>query len=105
VTLFALATFFLQSYLVQTHVHPASEPVAQTLGLHSPAPGPLKTQDPVDQCRLCQELIHAGAFITPTASAVAASQAVIQAAVLVLPRRVALVATAFAWQSRAPPRR
>ena len=105
VTLFALAAFFLQSFAVQTHVHPASAPVARIVAVHAPAPAPLKTQDPVDQCPLCQELIHAGVFITPVVSALDASQAVVLVTFLVLPRLAAPVATAFAWQSRAPPRR
>ncbi len=104
--LFALAAFFLQSLAVQTHIHPADLPaVAKIAAAHHPAPAPLKSQDPIDQCRLCQELVHAGAFITPSTIAVAASQAFIQASFAVLPPATAGPATAFAWQSRAPPRR
>ncbi len=104
--LFALAAFFLQSLAVQTHIHPADLPAAaKIVAAHHPTPAPLKSQDPIDQCRLCQELVHAGAFITPPTIAVAASQAFIPASFAVLPPATAGPATAFAWQSRAPPRR
>jgi hypothetical protein len=104
--LFALVAFFLQSLAVQTHIHPAEQPVvAKIVAAHHPAPAPLKSQDPIDQCRLCQELVHAGAFVTPSTTAVAASQAFVLAAFVVLPPATAGPATAFAWQSRAPPRR
>ena len=71
----------------------------------TPAPAPLKSQDPIDQCRLCQELIHAGSFVTPSAAVTLANLnfvAVVFAALVAPAHRSA---TAFAWQSRAPPRR
>ena len=108
VTILALLTFFLQSLVVQTHVHPSQAPIktaAQIAALQQPGPVPLKTQDPLDQCRLCQELVHAGSYFTPSAVTLAASlsfTAAIFAAQRLVPDRSA---TAFSWQSRAPPRR
>lgn len=105
VTLVALLAFFLQNLAVQTHIHAADmAPVAKIVTSHTaPAPTP-KNQDPVDQCRLCQELVHAGSFITPTAALLAAPLAQVQAIpLLLLPARTQS-APAFAWQSRAPPR-
>ncbi len=102
--LFALAAFFLQSLAVQTHIHPADRPMVVKVAAHQPTPNPLKTQDPIDQCRLCQELVHAGAFITPSAAAIPASQTLVLAIFAFLPQGTAGPATAFAWQSRAPPR-
>ena len=106
VTALALLAFFLQGLVVQTHIH--APLAAQTLTDKSaslPAPAPLKAQDPIDQCRLCQEMAHAGIFVAPSASAAAISLtfalAVFAAPAEVSPRS----ATAFAWQSRAPPRR
>jgi hypothetical protein len=106
VTVFALLAFFLQGLVVQTHVHPSLAPATvQTATLQDQAPAPLKTQDPLDQCRLCQELVHAGSFFTPSAVTLAVNLSFITAifATLWLPADGS--ATAFAWQSRAPPRR
>jgi hypothetical protein len=106
VTLLALLAFFLQSLVVQSHFHPTSQPVsAQAAAAHVPAPAPLRGQGPVDQCRLCQELMHAGVFVTPSASFAVASLALTTAIFTVLPSALVSPATAFAWRSRAPPRR
>jgi len=110
VTILALLAFFLQSLVVQTHIHPSQaqtsiKAAAQIAALQQPGPVPLKTQDPLDQCRLCQELVHAGSYFTPSAVTLAASlsfTAAIFAAQRLVPDRSA---TAFSWQSRAPPRR
>jgi len=110
VTILALLAFFLQSLVVQTHVHPSPAQTSaqitnKSAALQQPGQVPLKTQDPLDQCRLCQELVHAGSFLTPSAVALAASlsfAAAIIAAHRLFPDRSA---TAFSWQSRAPPRR
>jgi hypothetical protein len=105
VTVFALLAFFLQGLVVQTHVHPSLAPATvSAVALQDQAPAPLKTQDPLDQCRLCQELVHAGSFFTPSAVVLAASLS-FTAAIFPAPRLAADgSATAFAWQSRAPPR-
>jgi len=105
VTLAAILAFFLQNLAIQTHIHPADAPVvAKVAATQTPVPGPLKAQDPIDQCRLCQELVHAGAFVAPSAVAIPASQILVLAAFAVLPRPSAALAPAFAWRSRAPPR-
>src|ERR1700744_6606853 len=65
VTLFALLAFFIQGLAVQTHIHEQA-PGAKTTALPAPVKAPLKSQDPVDQCRLCQVLLHSGLVITPS---------------------------------------
>jgi len=105
VTMLALLAFFLQSLAVQTHIHPALGPVAAKAStLHENGPAPLKNQDPQDQCRLCQELVHAGSFFTPTNVAFAAGLTFIATIFADLRASPDSSATAFAWQSRAPPR-
>lgn len=104
VTLLALLAFFFQGLAIQTHVHEQA-PTVRTTALPAPIKAPLKSQDPIDQCRLCQELVHAGAFITPSASAVPADQTYVTATFLILTAPITATATAFAWHSRAPPRR
>jgi hypothetical protein len=104
VTVFALLAFFIQSFAVQTHIH-EQVPAAKTAALPGPVKAPLKSQDPVDQCRLCQELVHGGSFITPSTVATPAGLTYIAAVFVVLAAPTSASATAFAWQSRAPPQR
>jgi hypothetical protein len=103
---FALLSFFLQTLAVQTHIHqqfPLTTDKAVTHGTSAPAPG--KNQDPMDQCRLCQELVHAGTFVTPSAALALATLIFVAATFAALPPATARSTTAFAWNSRAPPRR
>lgn len=101
VTLLALLAFFLQGLTVQTHIHQLIQPFAAS---SQSAPAPLKSQDPIDQCRLCQELVHAGAFVTPPASYVIASPVLTAAVFTASPSTFVSLTTSFAWRSRAPPR-
>jgi hypothetical protein len=102
ITALALLAFFLQSLSVQTHVHQPFEPVATKIQTGSAPKAPLKL-DPIDQCRLCQELAHAGTFVTPSVAATSPSLNLVAARFIVLVAFATAPATAFAWQSRAPP--
>src|SRR4051812_23199851 len=107
ITALALLAFFLQSLTLQTHVHQPLQPTsatAATLDLGG-AKLPLKNQDPVDQCRLCQELVNAGAFIAPTVVSSAVDLSFAAASLAAATAFLADPAKAFAWRSRAPPRR
>jgi hypothetical protein len=104
ITALALLAFFLQNLAVQTHIHQTLQPEAvkaQTDGSHK---APLKL-DPIDQCRLCQELVHAGTFLAPSVAASLLSLTFVTAVVARALVFAADLATAFSWQSRAPPRR
>lgn len=106
VTALVLLAFFLQSLAVQTHVHPSFAPAAiKAAALGETGPTPIKTQDPLDQCRLCQEMAHAGSFFTPAAIVLVAGLSFTAATFAVVRAPPHSSATAFAWQSRAPPRR
>lgn len=102
----AVLAFFLQSLAVQTHIHAASpNPTHQVVAAAgTPLPGPLSSPD-LDQgsCRLCQEMAHSGAYITPAVSLLPA--VLIYAAEIYRPERAARPrpAPAFGWQSRGPP--
>lgn len=108
VTAFALLAFFLQGLAVQTHIHVPLQPVAaqnlETKTASLPEQVPLKAQDPIDQCRLCQEVAHAGIFLAPSASAVLVSLSFALAVFAARPDFAPRSATGFGWQSRAPPR-
>ena len=104
ITAFALLAFFLQSLVIQTHVHQLFQPAAVKVldgGTHRAPPKP----DPVDQCRLCQELVHAGSFVAPSATASPLSLTTVAIGLSQYLALVADPAPAQAWQSRAPPRR
>jgi hypothetical protein len=106
ITALALLAFVFQSLTVQTHVHQPLQPgpvKAAHLSASGGSQAPLKL-DPVDQCRLCQELVHAGTFLAPSA---VISPLSLSFATVSIARVLAFAtdpATAFAWQSRAPPR-
>jgi ABC-type phosphate/phosphonate transport system permease subunit len=106
VTVLALLAFFLQSLVVQTHIHqPQNLAVKSAVAKASHLPALPKTPDPIDQCRFCQELVHAGVFVTPALTTVTTSL-IFVTAVFAAPLAFAgASARAFAWQSRAPPRR
>ena len=105
-TVLALLAFFLQSLVVQTHVHLSlAQPSAKT-GEAQPLPGPapVKIQDPLDPCRRCQELAYAGNFFTPSVVVLVVSLSFAAAIFAILRVPADDSHTAFAWQSRAPPR-
>lgn len=104
ITALALLAFFLQGLALQTHVHPSLQPAVAKLHTDSAPKAPLKL-DPVDQCRLCQELVHAGTFVTPSTATTAAVLTFVVASFVAPLILAGDPATAFAWQSRAPPRR
>lgn len=105
VTAFALLAFFLQGLAIQSHIHAQLPVAAKTLTAKSaPSPEPLKAQDPIDQCRLCQEVAHAGIFVAPSATTLIVGLNYAAAEFLALPGHTPAAAKAFAWQGRAPPR-
>jgi hypothetical protein len=105
VAVLTLLGFFLQSLVVQTHIHPSIQAQAKAVSQQLPGSQPPKGQDPIDQCRLCQELIHAGHFVAPSALAAFASLSLFAAIFAYLPDLPDRSARPFAWRSRAPPRR
>ena len=104
ITALALLAFFLQGLTLQTHVHQPLLPAVAKIHTDSTPKAPLKL-DPMDQCRLCQELVHAGTFVSPSSAIGAADLTAVAASFAVQLVLAADPATAFSWQSRAPPRR
>ncbi|MCP5410793.1 MAG: hypothetical protein H6924_01390 [Alphaproteobacteria bacterium] len=104
----AILAFFLQSLAVQTHIHPAGPhllvPSAAAAGQPLPA-GPLKSPD-LDQgsCRLCQEMAHAGAYLTPVISFLPVALAFAAEPLFLERTQNPRAAPAFGWRSRGPPR-
>ena len=102
--LFMLVAFAVQGLAVQTHIH-GGPLTALDHVTHVSAPAAPASQDPYDpaNCPLCQELLHAGVYVTPAIS----DFAVILTAVAFVPLFALLPHAAneqrHAWQSRAPP--
>ena len=107
VTLALLLAFAFQAYVVQIHVHgqPVQGSVTQQFQGQSPAkPLPSDPLNPAT-CKLCQELIHSGAAITPAGPAFVL---LLNWAAAHLPPSqlpAAALAPQTGWQGRAPPRR
>jgi hypothetical protein len=112
--LVTLLAFAVQTYLTQTHIHLANEGqiprVHGQLVLGKASIGaPLERRDryPANEdpanCPLCQELIHAGQFVTPVASVLllpTLPPTVIERAVQYAPL---IHAITHMWRGRAPP--
>ncbi len=106
ITVVALLAFALQTLVLQTHIHGA--PIAAAAGVslavekgQQPDKFP-PASDPAN-CPICQEVLHAGAFVAPSAAAlpVATLATVIE---FVFVRNVAATPSAsHGWNSRAPP--
>jgi hypothetical protein len=70
----------------------------------NPTKVPLKL-DPIGQCRLCQEMVHAGSFVAPSVATSAINLTIVAANPVLFLVSATHPATGFAWQSRAPPAR
>jgi len=104
VTLLVLITFSLQGFLIQTHIHnlPVKPPVAGGLTIFAPPDG--KAPLDMDKCFLCQEYVHAGAYLTPAVLAVLPPFAAVSLVASALKPRIAAPPTSHNWIGRAPPR-
>ena len=99
-----LLAFAFQAYAVQTHLHGKPFAAAPVQLLKAPAkPLPADPLDPAT-CKLCQELVHAGAAISPggPAFAVLLDWSTVAVPPALLP--AATTAARTGWQSRAPPK-
>ncbi|MDE2185099.1 MAG: hypothetical protein KGJ78_18965 [Alphaproteobacteria bacterium] len=101
-----LLAFALQSYITQTHMHPAANPAANAPIVKNVSKAPASA--PADRdalnCPFCQAIAMAGAFFTPAAPLLFLPALWVM---LAAPHvSVILLHPAFArgWHSRAPPR-
>jgi len=114
-----IATFTLQSFVTQTHVHfapavaSAFADVAGAKGSsaadHRQArpsdgrrPGP--TDDDPANCPLCQEILYAGNFVAPADIALLPPALAVSTIAPATPAVVHVWAISHSWQGRAPPR-
>jgi hypothetical protein len=106
ISLFMLLTFALQSYVTQTHIHlaPGSFASYSELGaVKKQLPDKFPAQDDPANCPICQEILHSGQFVTPTAAAALLPSLSVSIIAIVAHIVVAPEATSHTWQSRGPP--
>ena len=96
VTLFALLAFTLQSYAMQVHVHGSSIAASQK---------PDGTQKPNDtaHCPICQEILHFGHYVTPSAGILSPVLLVVPFVAPFAERIGGSSLPSRGWNSRAPP--
>lgn len=100
-----LAAFAFQSYVVQTHIHFAPASLAQ-LG-SAPAGGHhdrWPANDDPANCPICQELLHSGQFVTPSAQFLLPPTLAVSTIALVDQALPFVFAPSHIWHGRAPPR-
>jgi hypothetical protein len=109
-TIVGLLAFTFQSYVAQTHMHPAGQRVlaltsetgeAKSTALNKPDKFPAN-QDP-SNCPICQEILHSGSFVTPSAIAALPPALSVSIVVVRLETAIAPAAVSHSWRGRAPP--
>lgn len=103
---FTIAAFAQQSYLTQTHIHipPALTATGKSAALDSGGHGKTPSRDDPAHCPLCQEIVLAGAYLTPVAIVIPLP--LLPAFRIELPARELpfIAAASHDWHGRAPPR-
>jgi hypothetical protein len=114
VMLVTLLAFSIQTYLTQTHIHWAQERQASSqqvtagkIAGSSSRPAEPKDRYPANEdpanCPLCQELIHAGQFVTPTTAALLLPFLSVSIIEIAVPSATLVRAVSHIWRGRAPP--
>jgi hypothetical protein len=102
-----LVAFTLQGYVFQTHIHFAHETEAISTGVAQATTGShhgkLPPSDDPDNCPLCQEILHSGQFVAPTAAALVAPSAAVSTIAIVDAELPFVLALSHSWRGRAPP--
>jgi hypothetical protein len=96
--------FTVQTYLIQTHVHPLPEraKLAASLGTHAPTKAPADNDDP-DNCPICQAFALSGNFDAPAIIILPMATLVASADSITYLFRHWVSLSGHAWKSRAPP--
>lgn len=106
-TLFA---FTWQSFVTQTHRHAGARGAALALAVQAPGAAALEKggqvpADTPDNCPICQEIAHGGAYLLPAPIAFQPPPALAAWFAVTLLLALALRQQSHAWRSRAPPLR
>jgi hypothetical protein len=103
---FTLFAFALQTFVVQTHIHGGASAgaVIGKAAVQDRQPNKLPPGNDPANCSICQELLHAGAYVTPTATTWQPAVIATFIEAVVLESRSIRQIPAHRWNSRAPPR-
>jgi len=108
--LLTLLAFGWQSFVTQTHRHFGQGGIS--LALSVPSPGGTQVEkggqlpaDTPDNCPICQEIAHGGAYMLPAPILFQAPAAIAAWFAVTLLLALALRQQSHAWRSRAPPLR
>lgn len=106
VTLCVMLAFGLQSYITQTHIHLAPDSFASASGIstnkHSQPDKFPANGDPAN-CPICQEILHNGQFVTPSAAVLLLPSVAVSIIKIVADIPATAQSASHAWRSRAPP--
>ncbi len=108
IALLTLLAFTAQTIVTQTHIHAATRAgtattLTQAANPHAPLPDKAPARDDQANCPICQGLLHAGSYVTPSASVVMMLSVTTLFSVVAL-EVIAIGQThSHAWKSRAPP--
>jgi len=110
ISVVTLLAFIFQTFVVQTHIHGTALVAAPGASLtvtksveQGQTPDKLPPADDPANCPICQELLHAGAFVTPTLAALLVSTVVTVVHMVVAEIATTQIVTSHGWKSRAPP--
>ncbi len=102
-----LVAFALQSYVFQTHIHFAAGDLAHlTIGANTAPSGHhdnFPANDDPANCPICQEILHSGHFVTPSAAALLLPMLAVSTILLVERPLPHILAPSHGWRGRAPP--
>ena len=107
IVLAMLLALLWQSFVTQTHIHADPIGYATAIADSTGTPAQLKAgQAPSDlpaTCPICQEIAHAGSYLSPTAVAFQPPAQVQVWRAVAISRALTLRQRSHAWRSRAPP--
>lgn len=111
IALLALLTFSLQSYVTQTHIHLAANRFAsyadldsqKSAGAQKRLPDRFPANGDPANCPICQEAIHIGQYVTPSAAALLLPSQTVSITPPVTEIAVRVQNASHSWRSRAPP--
>lgn len=101
IALMMLVIFSTQTYLIQTHIHARATTSATQSVTNPSGKAPLDA----DQCPLCQEAAHSGAYILPGVAALVVATVTYSLVPLTQGPRIFVRSISHTWQGRAPPQK
>jgi hypothetical protein len=114
ITLAIMLAFGLQSYITQTHIHLGPDsPFASYSKLDTQKSAQQGKEQQPDKfpsngdpanCPICQEILHSGQFVTPSAAVLFVPTIAVSVITLVSDITVEAQNASHAWRSRAPPK-